>query len=126
MKYRNIDARNTVVSEGNYTKVKQILEAAGWNPMPTNRKQGDVFINPVMDEAKEDIQALRDIAPYIERGHDVFYQETPESNPDCQIILEIEHGSPFNPKTWLHLIYDGKGGVKEIESPAHQWDEPEN
>lgn len=119
VKFRTIDARNTVVSAEHYPAVENILNAAGWEPMPTTRQDGTIFINPRIDTAKESIQVLLDLAPYIVRGVDVLHQGTPDPDPECQVILERDTW----PRTWLHLIYDGRGGVIEKVTSAHHWEE---
>jgi hypothetical protein len=113
-KYRNIDARNVVIPSKFYPQVERWIKADGWDTMPTTLSSEDILINPRMDEVKTDFLVLRKIAPAIKAGDKV-----------SQIILEVEHeqvqGEAFKPKTWLHLVYTG-GAVKEIETPAHQWE----
>ncbi len=104
MIYREITAHNIVVSEQDYPRVEALLQDAGYPVIPTKCDNG-IFVFPKFDEPKQDIQALKDLAPYIiTKG---------------KIIVEVQGAKP--PKTWLHLLFDGNGGVQEMETPQWQY-----
>ena len=107
MKYRMIDVENLVVSEEHYPNIAQILKAEGWGPAPAKTtEQGEVSLCLAPMEARESIQVLKEIAPWVAtHSHVILEQETV-------------------PVTWLHLIY-ADGQVTEEVTPAHQWEATE-
>lgn len=103
-----------LVAPSDLEQVKLLLASHSWEiySQATCAASGLVNIQPRPvppdHQSREGMQVLWDLAPYVQA--------------ESRAILEIRREpKPWEP-VWLHLTYDGKGGVSEQETPAHQWD----
>lgn len=112
--YRFIDWKNVIVSAENYPAVEKLLADAVWESVPTPHENGMVIApRPKSYDAQDEqgIQVIYALAPYV-----AF---------PSKVILEVTDHDAMTPdglKKWLHIKYDGNGGVSQEESAPHVWD----
>ena len=92
--YRGGHNKGMIVRNENFPLVKKIMEDADWQ-LHSNTTDAGTSIDPMPTYVMQDIQVLYKLAAFI--------------TSNAKIIMEMT----TSPMVWLHLTYDGKGGVSE-------------
>lgn len=109
--YRFIDWRGVFILKTDLPATEKLFSNAGWTtaPMATYAKVHSVAPRTEPYEHTDNYEVLKDFSKYV-------------AIPGARIILEKKSFDPTFKIEWVHIIYDGNGGFKEVTAPKGQWE----